>query len=272
MIREERIALDGGDRPGSENAATILTLARPEKKNALSREMVGALTDALARANEDVDVRAVILAADGDVFAAGGDLDEIAAALALPDGAGEVIALGEQLRVIEELEVPVLMAVGGDVYGGGCELTLMADVVVLERHARLSFRHARMGLAPAWGGAPRLVERVGPTVAARMIFTAEMVDAATADRTGLVTEVVERGAAVARCVAIARDIAKAARSAIAGDKRSLRGVREAMRGASAAAEAAAFRSLFGGEAHLAAMSAMGRASPPGPKGRGSAKV
>ena len=259
MIREERIGLDL-DRPEAGASAAVLTLARPEKKNALSGEMVSALVDALTRANADKDVRAVILAADGDVFAAGGDLDEIAAALALPDGAGEIIAIGARLRTIEELDLPVLFAISGDVYGGGCELTLMGDVVVLEEHARLSFRHARMGLAPAWGGAPRLLERVGPTVAARMIFTAEMIDAATADRTGLVTEVVARGAARGRCVAIARDIAKAARSAVAGDKRSLQRVREAMRGASAAAEADAFRSLFGGEAHLAAMRAMGRAT------------
>lgn len=256
MIREERVAVGG---PDDDAVAAVLTLARPEKKNALSSAMVGALESAVARANGDATVRAVILTADGDVFAAGGDLDEMAAALVVPDGAGELLAIGERLRAMEQADVPVLMAVGGDVYGGGCELTLLADVVILEEHARLSFRHARMGLSPAWGGAARLLERVGPTVASRMIFTAETIDAATADRTGLVTEVVARGMSLARCLAIAKAIAQSARSAVAGDKRCLQRVREARRGASAAAEADAFRSLFGAEAHLAAMQAMGRA-------------
>lgn len=256
MIREARIALD--ERTDGATAA-LLTLARPEKKNALSSEMVTSLVEALTRANEDARVRAIVLGADGDVFAAGGDLDEIAAALASPEGANEIVAMGARLRVLEEIDLPVLMAVSGDVYGGGCELTLMGDVVVLEEHARLSFRHARMGLAPAWGGTSRLLERVGPTVAARMLFTAERIDAATADRTGLVTEVVEKGAATERCVAIAKEIAKAARSTIGGQKRGLQRARAAMRGAEAAAvEADVFRSLFGREANLAAMKAMGR--------------
>lgn len=256
MIREARVALD--EQPEGPTAA-VLTLARPAKKNALSTEMVTALVDAVTRANEDPRVRAIVLGADGDVFAAGGDLDEIAAALASPDGADEIIAMGARIRVLEEVDLPVLMAVSGDVYGGGCELTLLGDVVVLEAHARLSFRHARMGLAPAWGGTARLLERVGPTVAARMLFTAERIDAATAERTGLVTEVVEKGAATERCIAIAKEIANAARSTIAAEKRGLQRTRAAMRSAEAATvEAATFRSLFGGPAHVAAMKSMGR--------------
>ncbi|MFO0619597.1 MAG: enoyl-CoA hydratase/isomerase family protein [Polyangiaceae bacterium] len=257
MIREARVALDDAlDGP----AAAVLTLARPEKKNALSSEMVAALVDAAHRADADARVRALVLAADGDVFAAGGDLDEIAAALASPAGANEIISVGARLRALEELDVPVLMALSGDVYGGGCELTLLADVVVLEEHARLSFRHARMGLAPAWGGTARLLERVGPTVAARMLFTSERIDARTAERTGLVTEVVASGKSAERCVAIAREIAKASRSTITAQKRGLSLARAAMRSAREAAEAEAqvFQGLFGGAAHLAAMKVMGR--------------
>jgi enoyl-CoA hydratase/carnithine racemase len=250
MIRDERVALF------DDRFAAILTLARPEKKNALSREMAVALTDGIQRAASEDSVRAIVIAADGDVFAAGGDLDEIALAIDAEDGAGEVIALGARLRVIEEIDVPVLMAVSGDVYGGGCELVLLADIAVLEEQAHLSFRHARMGLSPAWGGSARLVERVGPTLAARMLFTAETITALAAEQSGLVTEIAAKGESVSRCVAIAREIAKAARSAVAGDKRCLQGVRAAMRGASAEAEAIAFRSLFGGDAHIAAMDAL----------------
>jgi enoyl-CoA hydratase/carnithine racemase len=257
VIREERVALD--DTTDGATAA-MLTLARPEKKNALSAAMISALVDAVTRANADDRVRAIVLAADGDVFAAGGDLDEIAAALASPDGASEIVAVGARLGVFEEVDVPVLLAMSGDVYGGGCELTLLADIVVVEEHARLSFRHARMGLAPAWGGTARLVERVGPTVAARMLFTAERIDAGTAERTGLVTEAVASGKSAERCVGIAREIAKAARSTIAAQKRGLLRARAAIRSAAeaSAAEADVFRSLFGGPAHIAAMKSMGR--------------
>ena len=104
-----------------------------------------------------------------------------------------VVDLGEELAACERADVPVIAAVQGDVYGGGCEFLLLCDLVIVESHAEIAFRHAKMGLSPAWGGLTRLVERVGPIEAARLLFTAEKIDAAEARRIGMVNEVVPEG-------------------------------------------------------------------------------
>jgi enoyl-CoA hydratase len=252
MIREDSIVLAAGA------VARVIVLSRAEKKNAISSELADALGDAIERASADTSVRAIILGAEGDVFAAGGDLDEIAEGTRQKDGAARVLAIGERLRAMEASPVPVLVALTGDVYGGGCELVLLADVIVAEEQARLSFRHARMGLAPAWGGTVRLVERVGPTVAARMLYTAESIKAEDAEMYGLVTEVVRTGEALQRCLTLAIDIAKSSRDGVAGVKRSLRAALYATREAARVGESAVFRDLFGSAAHLEAMRALGR--------------
>ncbi len=252
MIREEAIVLGG---PSS--VALVLTIARPEKKNAISREIAEALADAVEQAGDDDAVRAIILAADGDVFAAGGDLDEIAADLD-DGGADNVLAIGERLRAIETCPVPVIVALTGDVYGGGCELVLLADVIVAEEQARLSFRHARMGLAPAWGGSSALLARTSAGFAARVLFTAEAIDARAAERAGLVTEVVPTGKALERCVRLAGEIASAPRDGVAGVKASLYAARRLAGDDARTGEANVFRALFGGAAHRAVMHTLRR--------------
>ncbi len=242
MIREETIA-----------HARVVTLARPEKRNALSSELAKALGDAVRRAAADEDVRAIVLAADGPVFAAGGDLDELATIVDDPDGASRVLAIGDELEAILACPVPVIAAVAGDVYGGGCELLLQCDLAVMEPRARLSFRHARMGLSPAWGGTARLVERVGPTSAARLLYTAATIGAEEAARIGLVTEVAPDGGAIAAATALAAQIASADRAVIAAQKALLRSVLATARSASKALEGETFRRLWGGRAHVRAM-------------------
>lgn len=240
--------------------ARVVTLARPEKRNALSSELARALADAVRRAGHDPSVRAVVLASRGPVFAAGGDLDELAAIATHKSGAEQVLAIGDELEAILACPVPVVAAVTGDVYGGGCELLLQCDLSVMERGTKLSFRHARMGLSPAWGGTARLVERVGPTLAARLLFTAEVVSADAAREAGLVTEVVDEGCALARALAIATEIEKADRDVIAAHKALLRGALGAARASAKELEAETFRRLWGERAHQRAMS--GRAKKP----------
>ena len=89
-----------------------------------------------------------------------------------------VIAMGTRMQMIERCAVPVVAAVTGDVYGGGCELVLLCDAVFAEEGVSFSFRHARMGLAPAWGGASRLLERVGTLQASRLLLGAAPIEAA----------------------------------------------------------------------------------------------
>jgi enoyl-CoA hydratase len=139
------------------------------------------------------------------------------------------------------------------VFGGGCELLLLCDFVYIEEHAELAFRHAKMGLSPAWGGMTRLVERVGPLEATRLLLTAERIDAAEALRIGLVNEVVPKGGARSRAIAQVNRIADNPRTTIAALKRAIRGVREARRGTGLDLEREAFSERWGGPDHRKAM-------------------
>ena len=161
----------------SHGAARVIFLSRAEKRNALSLELAAALAVEVERAAADEEVRGIVLAARGPVFAAGGDLSEFQQLLEKKGGAEEVLAMGRRIREIERAPVPVLAAVTGHVFGGGCELLLLCDGAFVERGITLQFRHAEMGLAPAWGASVRLVERAGPLQATRLLATAEIIDA-----------------------------------------------------------------------------------------------
>lgn len=236
--------------------AAILTIDRPETKNALDRATVVALGEAVRVAAAEPSVRGVVLTGSGDSsFVSGGDIRELAPLAASGAGPDEVLSMFERMAILETCEVPVIAAVQGDVHGGGCELLLLCDMVIIEEHASLAFKHAKMGLSPAWGGLTRLVERVGPLEAARVLFTAERVGAAEALRIGLVNEVVPKGRARAAAAARVNRIADNPRSAVAAMKGALRAVREARRGEAILREREVFSSLWGGEEHVRAMTA-----------------
>jgi enoyl-CoA hydratase len=235
--------------------AAVVTIDRPKTKNALDRETAKRLGEAVRAAARDPQVRGIVLTGAGaDVFVSGGDLKEFKRLAEAGDGGEEVLAMADGLRALEECDVPVLGAVQGDVLGGGCELVLLCDFVIVERHASFAFRHAKMGLTPAWGGLTRLVERVGPQEAARLLFTAERVDAAEALRIGLVTEVVETGTARERAIARVNRIADNPRGTVAAIKRALREVRAARRGEALTRERAVFAEMWGAPDHQRAMS------------------
>jgi enoyl-CoA hydratase/carnithine racemase len=235
--------------------AVILTLNRPATHNALDEALSRALVEALHLAGQDPSVRGIVITGAGDrTFTSGGDLNMLVALAQGGEGRGRaVLEMGDALAACERSDVPVIAAVQGDAYGGGCELLLLCDLVIVESHAELAFRHARMGLSPAWGGLTRLVERVGPLEAARLLYTAEKIDAAEALRIGLCNEVVPRGAAKASAVARVARIADNPRAAVAALKRGLREVREARRGDALERERAVFTERWGGPDHRAAL-------------------
>jgi len=242
-------------REETRGPARIVVVARTAKKNALDSATAEELSAALARASADPTVRGVVLAADGDVFLSGGDLGELAGWLDAAGGAEKVLAIGRRLDVVDTMEVPLVAAIGGDVHGGGCEVVLACDDAIVEEHARLVFRHARMGLSPAWGGTARLVERVGRMRASQLLFGAEPVDAARAVQIGLASEVVARGTAVEVAVQRIEALARADRAVIAAQRRLLRETARETAASTREHEAETFRRLWAGPAHRAAMSA-----------------
>jgi enoyl-CoA hydratase/carnithine racemase len=235
--------------------ARVIILCRPEKRNALSREVATTLAIEVERAAADESVRGIVLAAKGPVFAAGGDLAEFQQLLDKKGGAEEVLAMGRRMREIERAPVPVIAAVTGHVFGGGCELLLLCDGAFVERGTTLQFRHAEMGLAPAWGASVRLVERVGPLQAMRLLGTAEIVDADEAASLGLATKAVEPGEALAASLQFVARAARLGRDAVAAQKRAIMSARRDERERAEEREAEVFRSMWGAPAHRAAMEA-----------------
>jgi enoyl-CoA hydratase len=158
-----------------------LTLNRPEKLNALTVAMFGELRAHVEALQEDDAVRCVVLRGAGRCFSAGHDLADIGAGEAVPSPGWH----SETLRMLERLPKPVVAAVHGHCYTGALEVALAADLIVAAEDARFGDTHAKWALTPVWGMSQRLPRRVGVATAKRLMFTADMIDAAEAVRIGL---------------------------------------------------------------------------------------
>ncbi|WP_413719359.1 crotonase/enoyl-CoA hydratase family protein [Silicimonas sp. MF1-12-2] len=174
-----------------ERGVATLWLARPEKRNAMSARMIAELTEAAARLAEDNAIRAVVLAAEGSVFCAGGDLgwmqDQMAA-----DGETrrrEAMALATMLKALNELPKPLIGRVHGNAFGGGVGLISVCDVAVAVETARFGLTETRLGLIPATIG-PYVVARMGEGMARRVFMSARVFDAEEAVALGLIRRLV----------------------------------------------------------------------------------
>ena len=165
-----------------------ITLNRPDKRNALNREMMDQLRTAFARVAGDVNVRVVILRANGPAFCAGLDLSEMAAQREA--GEADLGGLEVILHDLEEVPQPTIAAVQGDAVAGGCELALHCDIRVAADDARFSMPLARIGLAVPVTLTWKLVDTIGAAKTNELLFTGEAVGAETAAHLGLANRVV----------------------------------------------------------------------------------
>jgi enoyl-CoA hydratase/carnithine racemase len=169
-----------------------VVLSRPEKRNAMSQELLHELGGALREAAADVDVHCVVLRGEGPVFSAGVDLGELAAS------AGQTGALRSFRQVFldcanlcEEMAKPVVCQIHRTCVGGALEVALGCDLRVASSDAQLGLPEVRFGIIPDVGGSTRLPAVVGLGRAKELIMTARIIDAAEAERIGLVNRVVE---------------------------------------------------------------------------------
>ncbi len=168
---------------------TTITVDRPDRLNALNRETLVALDEALDEAAERDTRVLVVTGAGDDAFVAGADIGHMQD-LTVPE-AQEYARLGhEVMNRVETFPAPVIAAVNGYAFGGGCELALAADLRVASERAVLGQTEVDLGIVPGWGGTQRLARLVGDELARRLIFFAERVDAQDADQYGLVGDVV----------------------------------------------------------------------------------
>ncbi len=222
----------------------VLTVDRPEARNAISSALAASLQEAIEDANTCEQTHVVVLTASGDeVFLAGGDLKELAQLPTDAEGAEHVLELGRTLS-FDRCKLPIIAAVGGAVFGGGAELLLTCDLVVMDAHSSIRFVHAKMGLTPAWGGSTRLLERLGTLRAAELLLSSRRVDAEEALSFGLTNRVVRRGQARTVALALADELARTPRPALVAIKRSLSAAQRARRHQAFEAEAEVFRSVW----------------------------
>jgi enoyl-CoA hydratase/carnithine racemase len=185
-------------------ATAVLTLNRPEARNALDFELRGALADAVANVRDDDAVRAVVLAAAGGHFCSGGDVKAMSQT---ESGKRDVFEGRERIRKIHrwfdeliDLEKPVVAAVDGVCFGAGLSLALAADFVLATPRARFCSVFARLGFVPDMGAMYLLPRAIGLAHAKEMVFSARIVDAAESLALGLVHQLVDgdvRAAALA---------------------------------------------------------------------------
>jgi enoyl-CoA hydratase len=188
-----------------EGAVRLLTLNRPQARNALSRDLIRALYAALKDSDADESVRAVVLTGADPAFCAGLDLKEAAR-----DGM-EYFAefrTNSCIAAVAEMRTPILGAINGATFTGGLEIALGCDFLVASERAVFADTHARVGILPGGGMTARLPQVVGAAMARRLSMTGEVVDAARAERIGLVTEVVPHDQLLDRALALATQISE----------------------------------------------------------------
>ena len=172
----------------SEGIATI-TINRP-KANVVNKETILEISGRLDDAEEDKDVKVIVITGSGDrFFCAGLDLKWIKGISAV-DAMNFTLSAQKLTKKIEELRKPVIAAINGFALGGGLELAMSCDLRIASENARLGQTELNVGLIPGWGGTQRLPRLVGRAIAKELIFTAKMIDAKTAEQMGLLNRVV----------------------------------------------------------------------------------
>ena len=197
----------------------IITLNEPRRRNPLSLQLREELRTALAAAREDDGVRALVLTGAGGFFCAGGDITSMSDDR--PAGVYRLHLLNEVIEAIVTAPLPVLAAVEGGAYGAGLSLMAACDHVVAADDARMCASFGAIGLGTDGGLSHTLPRRVGHGRATEMIMFGEVVDAATAQRIGLVERVVPAGGTREEALRRAEPLAARSRPALAANKRTL---------------------------------------------------
>jgi len=224
----------------------LVTIDNPGA-NTWDRESLPALKDLVEKLNVDRSIYALVLTGAGEkFFSAGADLNLFA------DGDPEkartmAVYFGEAFETLADFRGVSIAAVNGFAMGGGLEVAMACDIRIAEEQAKMALPEARVGLLPCAGGTQRLSWLVGEGWAKRMILCGERIDAATAERIGLVEEVVPRGEALDKALALAEQVGEQSPTSVAFCKRLVHTGRDTVIGAGLSAERELFVDLFATE-------------------------
>lgn len=209
----------------SQASTAVLTINRPDRRNALSRALIVAIDDAIARAENDQAARCVIVTGAGPAFCAGMDLAELQSSLEVPPDATPVwddaLRLARLYDRIYALPKPTIAAVQGSAVAGGAGLVTVCDLAIAVPAARFGYPEVRRGLVAAMV-MPHLLRHVGERLARYLLLSGELIDAAEAQRVGLINEVVPADRLLARAGELVQACAEGGPHALAETKKYLR--------------------------------------------------
>lgn len=244
---------------------TLIRLNRPEALNALNSQLLGELSAALDAAEADAGVGCVVITGSERAFAAGADIKEMSdktyAQMFLAD------FFTPASRRIEQFRKPIIAAVAGFALGGGCELAMLCDFIIAAENARFGQPEINLGVMPGIGGTQRLTRFVGKAKAMDMILTARMMDAAEAERAGLVSRIVPLDKLVDEALGAARKIASQSPLAVMMNKELVEAAYETTLATGVAMERRLFHSLFAFDDQKEGMAAFIEKRKPDFKGR-----
>ncbi|MFT4305585.1 MAG: enoyl-CoA hydratase-related protein [Microbacterium sp.] len=237
-----------------------ITLNRPAALNALNSTLVRELGEAAAAFDADEGIGAIVVTGGERVFAAGADIKEMA------DKGYRDMALGDPFAGLESLarvRTPLVAAVAGFALGGGCELAMACDVILVADTARFGQPEITLGVIPGLGGTQRLTRTIGAYKAAELVLTGRMMDAAEAERAGLVSRVVPAAELHDEAARVAESIAAMSLPVAYAAKEALRAAQETVLSAGLRFEKQVFASLFALEDQKEGMAAFREKRAPG---------
>ena len=244
---------------------TLIRLNRPEALNALNSQLLSELSAALDVAEADESVRCLVLTGSDRAFAAGADIKEMSdKSYAQMFASNFFGAAGQRM---ERFRKPIIAAVAGYALGGGCELAMLCDFIIAAETAKFGQPEINLGVMPGIGGTQRLPRAVGKAKAMDMVLTARMMDAAEAERAGLVSRVVPAEQLLDEALAAAAKIAGQSPLAVMMNKELVNAAFETTLATGVSMERRLFHSLFAFEDQTEGMAAFIDKRKPEFKGR-----
>lgn len=198
-----------------DSGIALIRFNRPRVHNAVDDAMMAALEETLHKIQGMAYVRCIVLTGTGEQsFCSGGDLRYFDSLKSREQGKAMSLRMQSILTRLYDGKHPVIAAINGDAYGGGCEILTACHLRVAVKDASFAFRQAVNGVTTGWGGGVRALQLLGRGAAMHLLLTSEKIDAEEAHRIGLVDYVVPRGELMMRCLALAEMIAANSNKAV----------------------------------------------------------
>jgi len=236
----------------------LVTLNRPQAMNALNAQLISELNQVLDACEADEGIGAIVLTGSEKAFAAGADIKEMKDKNFSDVVISDFIAPWERLGRCRK---PVIAAVSGFALGGGCEMAMMCDFIIASETARFGQPEIMLGVMPGAGGTQRLTRAVGKSKAMDLCLTARQMDAAEAERCGLVSRVVPAADLIAEAMKAAEKIASFSLPAVMMAKESVNRAFETPLGEGIRFERRVFQALFATEDQKEGMAAFAEKRP-----------